>query len=226
MEPPGIALLHDIQNNEHSFGDITAAVLNIKLELPSNQVLHGTQISEKSLDALCSNASEDEDSFEVEAKEHDFICTAKNRSKQQPGASASVLVAEPLATQSKATRRSPAWSESGLLPEFSVGVQQLLMGAPLPEAILGNLRRQMRQELISFLDDRNLLQEGSSGTLRWQYNDLGKCLATKYPKLLWDPPREGGERRVEVWSTFMRRLSATRRSRRKTLKGDRSTDSP
>ncbi|KAG0418196.1 hypothetical protein HPB47_005034 [Ixodes persulcatus] len=134
---------------------------------------------------------------------------AKNRSKQQPGASASVLVAEPLATQSKATRRSPAWSESGLLPEFSVGVQQLLMGAPLPEAILGNLRRQMRQELISFLDDRNLLQEGSSGTLRWQYNDLGKCLATKYPKLLWDPPREGGERRVEVWDDLLGDLKDT-----------------
>ncbi|CAN7985257.1 unnamed protein product [Ixodes pacificus] len=88
----------------------------------------------------------------------------------------------------------------------------------------------MRQELISFLDDHNLLQEGTSGTLRWQYSDLGKCLAAKYPKLLWDPPREGGERRVEVWvrtgpsfgrdcsGSFRSPFGATRHSRNAPLR--------
>ncbi|KAL1442411.1 hypothetical protein MTO96_030825 [Rhipicephalus appendiculatus] len=73
---------------------------------------------------------------------------------------------------------------------------------------------QMRHELIAFLNSQNLINDASHAVRRWKYNDLGRCIAAKYPDMMWERASPGTRLRFNgrnKWGLFIGRLPEARR---------------
>ncbi|XP_064464600.1 uncharacterized protein LOC135375897 [Ornithodoros turicata] len=108
---------------------------------------------------------------------------------------------------------------NGDLPRFSISVSPLLSGEPLDGKMQARLSLQLKDEILSYLDQHDLITEQNSAERRWMYASLGNALAERYPHLMWDKARAGTKRGQtmprNVWSVFMQRLSTMRKMRRR-----------
>ncbi|XP_050027645.2 uncharacterized protein [Dermacentor andersoni] len=106
------------------------------------------------------------------------------------------------------------WSPCGLFPEFSQLVQPLLHGASMTVEKHRALSCRLRDEIIQFLNQHQLIQNKNASIKRWQYCALGRSLATRYPDMAWEHARPGVKlhsTQKNAWSVFTKRLSACRK---------------
>ncbi|XP_070394888.1 uncharacterized protein [Dermacentor albipictus] len=106
------------------------------------------------------------------------------------------------------------WSPCGLFPEFSQLVQPLLHGASMTVEKHRALSCRLRDEIIQFLNQHQLIQNKNASIKRWQYCALGRSLATRYPNMAWEHARPGVKlhsTQKNAWSVFTKRLSASRK---------------
>ncbi|CAN7940636.1 unnamed protein product [Ixodes pacificus] len=101
------------------------------------------------------------------------------------------------------------------LPPLCSSLNPLLFGEPLDEERRKTLVSKLRDDLIHFLDTNHLVLSGSSATIRWSYNSLGKALASAYPNMVLDKPgAKPFSRSSGIHGPFIRRLACTRKMRR------------
>ncbi|XP_077504714.1 uncharacterized protein LOC144114694 isoform X2 [Amblyomma americanum] len=112
------------------------------------------------------------------------------------------------------------WSPNGLFPKLPSCVKPLLHGTPMSaerhKALLGRLR----DEIIQFLNDHELIQDKNTSVKHRAYCALGRSLATRYPSMAWEYVRPGTESyslQKNCWSAFMQRLSALRRAQKRRM---------
>ncbi|XP_054708502.1 uncharacterized protein LOC129218294 [Uloborus diversus] len=101
---------------------------------------------------------------------------------------------------------------------FSRVLDPLLEGHMISEQDHARLSSILKDELILFLNQENMIVEGNSSSLRWQYRDLGETLMDKYPKMIWDLPSKRQKKvkssKAPIYGTFIRRLSERRKMQR------------
>uniref|UniRef100_V5H5J2 Uncharacterized protein n=2 Tax=Ixodes ricinus TaxID=34613 RepID=V5H5J2_IXORI len=103
------------------------------------------------------------------------------------------------------------------LPEFSQYVQPLLNGVVMSDQEHKRLCRQMRDELILYLDENQLISTGSKAQRRWEYKSLGDALVRKFPCLSWEnpgPKTKIYKQRTQIFTVFMHKLATTRKVRK------------
>ncbi|XP_077488199.1 uncharacterized protein LOC144099048 [Amblyomma americanum] len=74
----------------------------------------------------------------------------------------------------------------------------------------------LREEIIQFLNDHELIRSKNRTTNRWAYCALGQSLAVRYPCMAWVCAKPGtkmqkGKNKKNCWSVFIRRLSVCRK---------------
>ncbi|XP_077488201.1 uncharacterized protein LOC144099050 [Amblyomma americanum] len=109
------------------------------------------------------------------------------------------------------------WSPNGLFPKLPSCVQPLLHGAPMSAERHKALSARLRDEIIRFLNDHELIQDKNTSVKRWAYCALGRSLAARYPSMAWDYVRPGTEsysQQKNCWSVFIQRLSACRKTQK------------
>ncbi|XP_049275811.1 uncharacterized protein LOC119372295 isoform X2 [Rhipicephalus sanguineus] len=112
------------------------------------------------------------------------------------------------------TLSSVWWSVDNRLPQFSPVVQPLLNGLDLSESEHRRQSRQLRHELIHFLDKNGLIQDENHAIRRWKYSALGESLASVYPNMLWERAQKDKQGRTKSpKSVFISRLAEARRHR-------------
>ncbi|XP_040360705.1 uncharacterized protein LOC121048438 [Ixodes scapularis] len=112
------------------------------------------------------------------------------------------------------TLPSMHWSSDNLLPQFSSVVQPLLKGLDISKKDHRQHSKQLRHELIHFLNENKLIQDGNCAMRRWKYFALGESLASTYPNMLWEDARKDKKGRTKSpKSVFMTKLSEARRHR-------------
>ncbi|CAN7988088.1 unnamed protein product [Ixodes hexagonus] len=113
------------------------------------------------------------------------------------------------------SRMSGMWSTDNVLPPFSGVVNPLLYGQRMGADEHKRMARQLRHELIRFLNDNNLIEDANPAIRRWKYQRLGESLLKAYPKISWDKPRGAtGCPAKSPMATFLSRLAETRRHRK------------
>uniref|UniRef100_A0A147BGR2 Uncharacterized protein n=1 Tax=Ixodes ricinus TaxID=34613 RepID=A0A147BGR2_IXORI len=123
------------------------------------------------------------------------------------------------------TRMSEMWSKDNMVPPFSDAIQPLLHGQSMSRDEQNRLARQLRHELIDFLNNNNLIEDSNPAIRRWKYQRLGESLVSAYPKILWDKPGRGTKCSTKSpMATFLSRLAETRRHRK--ARGDKKTELP
>ncbi|KAM7292601.1 uncharacterized protein ISCGN_025739 [Ixodes scapularis] len=123
------------------------------------------------------------------------------------------------------TRMSEMWSKDNVVPPFSDAIQPLLHGQSMSRDEQNRLARQLRHELIDFLNNNNLIEDSNPAIRRWKYQRLGESLVSAYPKILWD--KQGRATKCSTKSpmaTFLSRLAETRRHRK--ARNDKKTELP
>ncbi|XP_072141980.1 uncharacterized protein [Dermacentor andersoni] len=111
------------------------------------------------------------------------------------------------------TLASLHWSVDKL-PEFSAFVQPLLNGMEIAEEQHRKQSKQLRHELIHFLDENNAIQDKNTALRRWKYFALGETLANMYPNMLWEKSRKDVRGRTKgPKAVFLSRLAEARRHR-------------
>ncbi|XP_064468048.1 zinc finger protein ZFP2-like isoform X2 [Ornithodoros turicata] len=124
------------------------------------------------------------------------------------------------------TKGSNAWPHG--LPQFSPGLQLLLRGQEQQEE-RSKLIRQLKDELIIFLDKNELITSGTKGHKRWQYAALGREIAHAYPSMVFETGKCGTrafKQAAQEWSVFMRRTSKARTARKARKKSRTSSVVP
>ncbi|KAM7293839.1 uncharacterized protein ISCGN_023422 [Ixodes scapularis] len=95
------------------------------------------------------------------------------------------------------TLPSMHWSSDNLLPQFSSVVQPLLKGLDISKKDHRQHSKQLRHELIHFLNENKLIQDGNCAMRRWKYFALGESLASTYPNMLWEEARKDKKGRTK-----------------------------
>ncbi|XP_064481360.1 uncharacterized protein LOC135394515 [Ornithodoros turicata] len=109
-------------------------------------------------------------------------------------------------------RNNAFWSHDNKLPEFSSDVQPLLYGVN-DDRDHTRLCCQLRDEIIRYLDEHQLILCENKMDRRWQYDALGETLVTTYPHMRLSSSNSPGKNKF-VWTDFITKLSTTRKMRR------------
>lgn len=123
---------------------------------------------------------------------------------------------EPLNTEP--THPSPQDCAGGWkhgLPNMSPVLNPLLMGEPMNEKKKKKLSGILRDDLIRYLDSKNIVAEGTTANRRWSYHSLGVALRFAYPDMMLEDSRKKplGQAADGV-GLFISRLANTRKMRR------------
>ncbi|XP_077549074.1 uncharacterized protein LOC144162426 [Haemaphysalis longicornis] len=120
----------------------------------------------------------------------------------------------PTSETQHSTPASYHWSSDNQLPEFSSFVEPLLNGMEVTEKENRQQMRQLRHEIIHFLDRNKLIQDSNNAMRRWKYFALGESLASAFPNMLWEKPLKNKDGRTKTpKSVFLTRLAEARRHR-------------
>ncbi|XP_049524496.1 uncharacterized protein LOC119453813 isoform X2 [Dermacentor silvarum] len=101
------------------------------------------------------------------------------------------------------------------IPQFSSYLNPFLNGHDLPVKTRQHMKAQLRDEIITFLNENNLINSPSTAVRRWQYDAFGSTLAETFPEMQFEA-RGPGKKIADLnfgWKAFMRSVSATRKTR-------------
>lgn len=112
------------------------------------------------------------------------------------------------------TTTQASWCGGFELPVLSPALSPLLEGKNVSEAEQAYLSRQLRQELLKYLNENNLIMDKFDGLRAWKYDQLGRWLSLRYPKIIWDRTTPGTRKRGRMsgpWEVLIYRLWNSRR---------------
>ncbi|XP_077551778.1 uncharacterized protein LOC144165982 [Haemaphysalis longicornis] len=106
------------------------------------------------------------------------------------------------------------------IPSFSSYLEPFLNGHDLSAKPRQHMKAQLRDEIITFLNENNLINSPNPAVRRWQYEAFGNKLAHSFPDMQFET-RGRGKKNTDLnfgWKAFMRSVSATRKTRQLRLK--------
>ncbi|XP_070385032.1 uncharacterized protein [Dermacentor albipictus] len=127
----------------------------------------------------------------------------------------------PQLTQKKAQSKSVRHWNKTCLPKFSAYLRPLLEGENMPSKTRQRMTAQMRDDVIAFIDENHLIESSNSAIRRWEYRAFCEALYEAYPNMQWETERARKVQKLDCelgWSTFMRSVSTTRKTRKLRMK--------
>lgn len=107
--------------------------------------------------------------------------------------------------------------DNNFLPSFSTYLNPLLHGEEMHAMARRRMTAQLRDEVIEFLNENNLIESSNPGARRWKYCAFAEALHKAYPRMVWE--RKGTSSVLQLgWIEFMRSVSSTRKTRKSRAK--------
>ncbi|XP_072140167.1 uncharacterized protein [Dermacentor andersoni] len=127
----------------------------------------------------------------------------------------------PQLTQKKSQSKSVRHWNKTCLPKFSAYLRPLLEGENMQSKTRQRMTAQMRDDVIAFIDENHLIESNNTAIRRWEYRAFCEALNEAYPNMQWETERARKVQKLDCelgWSTFMRSVSTTRKTRKLRMK--------
>ncbi|KAM7314144.1 uncharacterized protein ISCGN_003929 [Ixodes scapularis] len=118
--------------------------------------------------------------------------------------------------QKSSKGRCKQWDNLSL-PTFSEYLDSFLCGHGMLSKTRKHMKAQLRDEVIAFLDENQLIESSNCAIRRWEYHGLGEALARSFPSVVWETTKHGQVKKLDFefgWRSFMRSVSSTRKTRK------------